>query len=252
MNSAWPVGGGQAATGGACYHLSFRSGSRATGRVPGLLRLHHEGRRVCTIPTATPRSMSSRTTCRRGRSMIRAAYWDAADLHERVNGRLYVTADFALPRDLSAEDQIALAHDFAAELTRDESLPYTLVIHAGRDADGQEHNPHVHLMISERANDGIRRSPGAVVRASQPRGSRPGGAAKTRTLHGRAWVEHSRERWPRSRTDPRTTRPRGASGSPQLRAPGPGRRARATLGPVAAHLVSRGVPTTASRVRPRQ
>ena len=28
-------------------------------------------------------------------------YWDAADLYERANGRLYVSADFALPRDLS-------------------------------------------------------------------------------------------------------------------------------------------------------
>jgi hypothetical protein len=27
------------------------------------------------------------------------AYWDAADLFERANGRLYVGGDFALPRD---------------------------------------------------------------------------------------------------------------------------------------------------------
>ena len=45
-------------------------------------------------------------------------YWDAADLYERANGRLYVSADFALPRDLSPEDQIALARDLAQELTR--------------------------------------------------------------------------------------------------------------------------------------
>jgi hypothetical protein len=33
-----------------------------------------------------------------------AAYWDAADLYERENGRLHVSADFALPRELSVED----------------------------------------------------------------------------------------------------------------------------------------------------
>jgi hypothetical protein len=60
-----------------------------------------------------------------------ADYWDAADLYERANGRLYVSADFALPRELSSEDQIALAHEFAQELTKDGSLPYTLAVHAG-------------------------------------------------------------------------------------------------------------------------
>ena len=59
-------------------------------------------------------------------------YWDAADLFERANGRLYLSADFALPRDLEPEAQIALAHAFAQELTADQRLPYTLAIHAGR------------------------------------------------------------------------------------------------------------------------
>jgi hypothetical protein len=40
-------------------------------------------------------------------------YWNAADLFERANGRLYLSADFALPRCLEPEDEIALAHAFA-------------------------------------------------------------------------------------------------------------------------------------------
>lgn len=76
-------------------------------------------------------------------------YWDAADVYERANGRLCVSADFALPRDLDPGDQVALARAFAHELTDQERLPYTLAIHAGRDARGREHNPHAHLMISE-------------------------------------------------------------------------------------------------------
>ena len=30
-------------------------------------------------------------------------YWEATDLYERANGRLFVSADFALPRDLDRE-----------------------------------------------------------------------------------------------------------------------------------------------------
>ena len=62
------------------------------------------------------------------------------------------------PRDLDPEEQIALAHQFAEELTEEERLPYTLAIHGGRDEHGREHNPHAHLMFSERRNDGIERS----------------------------------------------------------------------------------------------
>jgi hypothetical protein len=88
-----------------------------------------------------------------------SVYWDNADLYERANGRLYISADFASPVGLDADDQSALASAFAHELTDEEQLPNTLAIHSGRDTDGNEHNPHAHLMISERQNDGIERDP---------------------------------------------------------------------------------------------
>ncbi len=122
-------------------------------------------------------------------------YWDAADLFERANGRLYVAADFALPRDLDPDDQIELARTFAQELTSDEQLPYTLAIHAGRDRDGNEHNPHAHLMISERQNDGIERDRQQWFKRADRAHPERGGAPKTREFHGREWVEHARERW---------------------------------------------------------
>jgi hypothetical protein len=53
-----------------------------------------------------------------------SVYWDSADLYERANGRLYISADFALPLDLDADDQTALASAFAHELTDEEHLPY--------------------------------------------------------------------------------------------------------------------------------
>lgn len=122
-------------------------------------------------------------------------YWEAADIYERANGRLYVSADFALPRDLSPDDQIELARAFAHEMTDDEHLPYTLAIHEGRDDEGNEHNPHAHLMFSERRNDGIERGPEEWFHRANSENPERGGAAKSRTFHGREWVEQARERW---------------------------------------------------------
>jgi hypothetical protein len=168
-------------------------------------------------------------------------YWDAADLYERANGRLYVSADFALPRDLSREDQIVLAHAFAQELTKDGSLPYTLAIHAGHDSTGDEHNPHAHMMISERKNDGIDRTPEQWFSRFNRADPSKGGAEKTRAIHGRAWMEHARERWAdltnktlerlgrEERVDHRSYARQGVKASP-------GRH----FGPAAAHMLSRG------------
>jgi hypothetical protein len=169
------------------------------------------------------------------------AYWDAADLYERANGRLYVSADFSLPRDLSTEDQVALAREFAQELTKDDSLPYTLAIHSGRDRDGVEHNPHAHLMISERKNDGIERSPQQWFARANPTDPSKGGAEKTRAIHGHAWMEHARKQWAdltnktlerlgrEERVDHRSYARRGLDQDP-------GRH----YGPNAAHMMSRG------------
>ena len=88
------------------------------------------------------------------------AYWQAADDHERANGRLYSEIQFALPRELDASGRQALAGAFAERVCTGERLPYTLALH--RDGpDGA--NPHAHLMFSERGNDGIVRTCRAVV-----------------------------------------------------------------------------------------
>ncbi|KWZ67093.1 hypothetical protein AKG06_29960 [Pseudomonas aeruginosa] len=79
-------------------------------------------------------------------------YWDAADLYDAPMGGCFKEVEFALPVELTLDQQKALASEFAQHLTGAERLPYTLAIHAG----GGE-NPHCHLMISERINDGIER-----------------------------------------------------------------------------------------------
>ncbi len=188
-------GGGGASNGGRFYHFSVRSGSRASGACASASyeyitregeyaggdrdqAIYTESDHMPTWAEDDPHS-----------------YWDAADLYERANGRLYVSADFALPRDLSTEDQVALAREFARELAKDDALPYTLAIHAGRSSDGFEQNPHAHLMISERMNDGIERSPEQWFARANPTDPSKGGAEKTRALHGHAWIEHARQKW---------------------------------------------------------
>jgi len=189
------LNGGGGSRGGGCYHLSFRSGSRADGACAGAAHDY--------ITRSDQYDDPDRDAAVHVESGHMPAwvdddpheYWDAADLYERANGRLYISADFALPRGLDGDDQIALAHAFAEELTADEQLPYTLAIHAGVDADGQEHNPHAHLMISERQNDGIERAREAWFRRANRAAPERGGAPKSRTFHGREWMEHARQRW---------------------------------------------------------
>lgn len=235
-------GGGHARDGGGgCYHLSFRSGSRGGGSC---------ARAACDYITRTDeyedpdRDPAIYTESDHMPSWAQDdphEYWDAADLFERANGRLYVAADFALPRDLDPDDQIELAHAFAKELTDAQHLPYTVAIHAGHDRDGNEHNPHAHLMISERQNDGIDRDREQWFRRADRVHPERGGAPKTRDFHGREWVEHARERWAEltnnmlerngrgDRVDHRSYERQGIDREPGVH-----------FGPAAAHIASRG------------
>lgn len=119
-----------------------------------------------------------------------ADYWDAADLYERANGRLFKEVEFALPVELTLDQQKALASEFAQHLTGAERLPYTLAIHAG----GGE-NPHCHLMISERINDGIERPAAQWFKRYNGKTPEKGGAQKTEALEPKAWLEQTREAW---------------------------------------------------------
>ena len=120
-------------------------------------------------------------------------YWAAADAHERVNGRLFVAVECALPKELNEAEQRTLAGSFADVLTRQERLPYTMVLRRG----GGE-NPHVHLMISERALDGHDRDAERWFKRYNAKEPEKGGARKSRSLHGREWLENTRRGWARA------------------------------------------------------
>jgi hypothetical protein len=179
-----PRGGRAAASGSSFYHLSFRSGSRAQGASARAAHAYVTRTDEYDDPERDAAIYTESDHLPAWAKDDPREYWDAADLYERANGRLYVSADFALPRDLPLEDQVALAHAFAQELTDEEQLPYTLAMHAGRGARGEEHNPHAHLMISERQNDGIERTRETFFRRANRTHPERGGAPKSRTFHG--------------------------------------------------------------------
>lgn len=127
-------------------------------------------------------------------------YWQAADQYERSNARLFRQVEFALPVELSLEEQIALAHEFAEHLTGKESMPYTLAIHKGEyDHQGKKtdtpKNPHVHLIISERANDGIARTAETWFKRANKKQPEKGGAAKSKSMESKEWLKQTREDW---------------------------------------------------------
>lgn len=119
-------------------------------------------------------------------------YWEAADAHERANGRLFKQLEFALPKELSQGQLTALAASFCRDLTRtkDGPLPYSFAVHKGHD----KQNPHCHLLISERVNDGISRAPDQWFKRAAKEPSK-GGAKKTNELRPREWLLQCRELW---------------------------------------------------------
>ena len=124
------------------------------------------------------------------------AYWEAADEHERVNGRLYREVEFALPNELDEGERRELALDFAQSLTVKERLPYTLAIHRGlSDKPEKPDNPHCHLMISERMNDGMDRTPETWFKRYNRANPEKGGALKSRSCLPVEWLENTRKSW---------------------------------------------------------
>ena len=119
-------------------------------------------------------------------------YWEAADEHERANGRLYSEVQFALPKELGEASRRELAVEFAERVCSQERLPYTLAIHRG-GANGE--NPHAHLMFSERGHDGIERDAEQWFRRYNRQAPEKGGARKSRAAKAGDWLEKTRKAW---------------------------------------------------------
>lgn len=103
-------------------------------------------------------------------------FWKAADQYERKNGYVYREHEIALPRELNAEQRAELVREWVRQ-ELGERHAYTWAIHNKTALDGGE-QPHVHLMFSERTNDGIQRDPSQYFKRYNPKHPERGGARK--------------------------------------------------------------------------
>lgn len=188
----------------AIYHLSVRHGKRRSGQSAAakaeyLLRLGRYSRGRLTDEELLHSESGNMPSWS---AADHRAYWESADLYEAKNGKLFVEVVAALPCELDLDQQIELVRDFVSQATQVSDLsdgarlPYTLAIHRGGEDGG---NPHLHLMLSERAFDGHHRDPRQWFRraASKKYGKRPeeGGARKTRELQPKTWLLNTRALW---------------------------------------------------------
>ena len=79
-------------------------------------------------PPARNWNTKNRAICPNGPRTTRSGYWEAADAHERANGRLYREVEFALPRELNERER----HGGGLELREASDRRGTAALHAGR------------------------------------------------------------------------------------------------------------------------
>jgi len=121
-----------------------------------------------------------------------ARFFAAADAHERSNGNAYREFELALPVELSAPQRGQLVREFVAEQLGSKHA-YAWAIHEPRG-----HNPHVHIMFSERIRDGIERGPEQYFKRANVKHPELGGHLKSDWFTGKGGpeaVEALRVRW---------------------------------------------------------
>lgn len=121
-------------------------------------------------------------------------FWKSADKYERANARLAQEIEIALPVELNRDQQIKLVRGFVAELFGAEgsarTLPYVWAIH-----NGKGHNPHAHILFSERVNDRQERPVEQWFKRANPKKPELGGTTKTRITHEKDFVPRLRDGW---------------------------------------------------------
>ena len=105
-----------------------------------------------------------------------AIFWETADEFERSNARICLEFELNLPTELNLKQQIECVEKFINSLDKKAGkFPTSYAIH--NDKDGQ--NPHVHLMISERALDGINRPAELFFKRANSKKTELGGTKKS-------------------------------------------------------------------------
>ncbi len=124
-------------------------------------------------------------------------FWQMSDSHERKNGTSYREHIVALPRELSKEERGELVQDWIKSEVG-EKQAYQYAIHNKIGMDGNE-QPHLHLMINEREQDGIQRDPNQYFKRYNSKNPDRGGCKKVNTGLGyserKQNLKEQRQRW---------------------------------------------------------
>lgn len=176
----------------ALYHLTVSHGSRSSGQ-SAAAKLAYVSRVERYAQRAGLQHVESANLPAWAEGDA-STFWHAVDEHSRANGRLYTEIEFALPKQLGPQLGLELARKMAREMSTrpDGQVPYTMAVHS----DG--HNPHVHLVLSSRIDDGKDRpttkdwfNQVASKRSTKTVGGAPAWSRET----DKEWLEKVRSKW---------------------------------------------------------
>lgn len=105
-------------------------------------------------------------------------FWSASDEHERKNGSVYREHLLSLPRELTREQNIFVVNEWIKKQL--DGYTYSYAYHEKKARDGND-QPHVHLMFSERKNDGIERDREQFFKRYNAKNPEKGGVKKLNT-----------------------------------------------------------------------
>lgn len=172
------------------FHLTVKRGSRSENR---LSVAKHEY--IMRLGRFSDRHDGELAHAESGNMPVWAAddphqFWNLSDARERANATLYHEVEFALPRELTREQQVEAARELAHSICGDHH-PYSWGLH---DKAG---NPHVHLMFSGRTLDGIDRDSELFFKRYNSKAPEKGGCRKESSgdARGPEWVSRVRQDW---------------------------------------------------------
>ena len=125
-------------------------------------------------------------------------FWGAADEFSRANARLFTEVEAALPNGLTREQQKELVRGYLDDIARRDGgvIPFEWAIH-----DSGKSNPHVHIQLSPRVEDGLERDIKtwfSRAATGSKKTAAEGGARSWASLpknEWTAWVNDVREAW---------------------------------------------------------
>jgi MobA/MobL family len=108
-------------------------------------------------------------------------YFHAAEQYERKNGVAFEEWKVTLPHEFTYEQNRALTRDLVDQIAG-VNLPITYAFHDPTTLDGQQQQPHLHLMISARQTDAYSRTPVQHFKRYNREHPERGGAEKSQAF----------------------------------------------------------------------